>query len=55
MLVFLLLICTGCVEGFTPIDYSENDDIKSGPGLFSGEEGEFVIHQADPLRRNLKD
>ena len=47
----------GCASAPQPFDYHEDRDEKPGPGLFSGEEGGFVIfggtkeeenNQADP-------
>jgi hypothetical protein len=39
-LIVCLLLC-GC--GGEPYSYEPNHELKTGPGLFSGEDGEFKI------------
>lgn len=34
---------TACAAG--PFDYTPPDEIQPGPGLLSGEDGEFVIYR----------
>ncbi|MEN8236824.1 MAG: hypothetical protein ABFQ95_04695 [Pseudomonadota bacterium] len=48
------LLTTGCNGKFKPGQYETNSDIKPGPGLFSGEDGEFVIYQGDPFSSKQK-
>ena len=33
-----------CAE-ITPVEYTEIDEIPPGPGLFSGEDGEFTLYR----------
>lgn len=56
-IVWLAIGTIGCASTPQPFDYHDDRDEKSGPGLFSGEEGGFIIHggakadkkaQADP-------
>ena len=46
LLVAAALIA-GCATSLQPFDYHDDRDEKPGPGLFSGEEGGFVIHGGD--------
>ena len=39
-----LLGIAGCASSPEPFEYHDERDQKSGPGLFSGEEGGFVIY-----------
>ena len=47
MLALLLVVmaagCSGAPKSFTY--RSEADELKSGPGLFSGEKGYYIIHR----------
>jgi hypothetical protein len=40
----------GCARSPQPFDYRDDRDEKSGPGLFSGEEGGFVIYGEPPAQ-----
>lgn len=44
-ILFLLLAMTlmGCAD-MKPLDYRAIDQIKPGPGLFTGEDGEFLLY-----------
>ncbi len=46
--IVLLTVAVGltaaCGE-ITPVDYTPIDEIKQGPGLFSGEDGEFTLYR----------
>ena len=48
---FILALCCvslliGCSSSWQPLEESTTaDDIPSGPGVFSGEDGEFVIYK----------
>ncbi len=42
------LILAACAE-VKPIEYTEIHEIKPGPGLLTGESGEFAIHLGDPF------
>jgi len=44
-LVVFLFIC-GC--GGEPYTYESNNELKTGPGLFSGEDGEITIFKQRP-------
>jgi len=37
-------LIAGCASSPQPFDYHDGRDEKAGPGLFSGEEGGFVIY-----------
>jgi hypothetical protein len=41
----------GCARSPQPFDYRDDRDEKSGPGLFSGEEGGFVIYGEPPEQK----
>jgi hypothetical protein len=43
------LVLAGC--GGKPYDYKPSNDLKPGPGLFSGEDGEFTIIGAEPDKK----
>jgi hypothetical protein len=40
----LLILAAACAAG-TPYTYTPSDAGKEGPGLFSGEKGEFVLYR----------
>jgi hypothetical protein len=40
----------GCASSPQPFDYHDDRDEKPGPGLFSGEEGGFVIYGEPPAQ-----
>ncbi len=39
-----ILFATACAE-VKPFEYTEIHEIQPGPGLFSGEDGEFVLYR----------
>jgi hypothetical protein len=43
LLAAACLVALAACAGFEPMDPPRNSDMKPGPGLFSGETGEFVI------------
>lgn len=49
-IAFILFMSAGCADwGFRPVDASayEGSDVPKGPGLFSGEQGKFVIFSSE--------
>lgn len=38
------LVLAACATAPQPFDYRPGDDLKPGPGLFSGKDGAFTIH-----------
>lgn len=42
--VLLVLGITGCASTPQPFEYHDNRDEKPGPGLFSGEDGGYIIY-----------
>ena len=44
MIVLMGFGAAGCVWTTQPIEYHDDRDEKPGPGLFSGEEGGFIIY-----------
>jgi hypothetical protein len=38
----MILLAAGCAH-MQPFEFQEIDEIPPGPGLFSGDDGEFVI------------
>jgi hypothetical protein len=48
----IFIFLSGCNVGeFKPKEFKSNSDIKSGPGLLSGEDGKFILYQGDPLSK----
>lgn len=43
-IIGLALLAGGCATGPEPFDYTPTDEIKPGPGLFSGEDGVFTLY-----------
>ena len=43
ILVLALALCLPACTGVTPVPYTPTDEIKAGPGLLSGEDGEFTL------------
>ena len=41
----LLLLLAGCAGGFEAVEHTPASEMRPGPGLFSGEAGEFVIYR----------
>ena len=46
-LISLVLFLSACESEFKPVEWKISSDIKPGPGLVSGEKGEFIIYQGD--------
>lgn len=44
LLAVALGLAAACAE-ITPVAYTPIDEIKPGPGLLSGEEGEFTLYR----------
>ena len=44
------VLITGCAGSPQPFDYHDDREEKPGPGLFSGEEGGFII-RGGPLEK----
>jgi len=42
--VALIVILSGCASSPQPFVYHDDRDEKPGPGLFSGEQGGFVVY-----------
>ncbi len=49
ILMPICLCLCACNEEFKPGTYTSNSDIKPGPGVFSGDDGEFSLYPADPF------
>ena len=46
LLAFILIIAmSGCSTAPKPFDYQPDNELKKGPGLFSGENGAFTIYR----------
>lgn len=43
LMLCLMLGLAGCAAAPEPYEYKPDNELKQGPGLFSGEEGEFTI------------
>jgi len=41
-------LMAGCAASPQPFEYHDDRDEKPGPGLFSGDQGGFVIHRESP-------
>jgi len=39
-----LLLLTACASSPEPFEYQQNNELKPGPGLITGEEGTFTIY-----------
>jgi len=53
--ILLLITITGCMTGTQPKDtatFYEDPEIPKGPGLFSGEDGEFVLYSSDKEKKS---
>ncbi len=50
----LLLVLGACDGEFKETEFVIHD-IKSGPGLISGEDGEFIIYKGDPFGSEARD
>ena len=53
----LLIVLSGCAVSPEPFEYRADNELKPGPGLFSGENGVFTIYrkpaapEADPDKK----
>jgi len=45
----LLIVLSGCAVSPEPFEYRADNELKPGPGLFSGEEGVFTIYRKPAL------
>ena len=43
--VMLLTVLCGCAVSPEPYEYQADNELKPGPGLFSGEDGVFTIYR----------
>jgi hypothetical protein len=50
ILLLAVLLAFGCAST-RPFAYHDSKDEKQGPGLFSGEEGGYVIHGGDSQKK----
>jgi hypothetical protein len=46
----LIAVFAGCASSPQPLVYHDDRDEKPGPGLFSGENGGFVIYGEPPVQ-----
>ena len=46
-IIFMGFLTVACDGKLKPGEYRDFDDVKPGPGIFSGESGEFVIFGPD--------
>lgn len=54
LLAAMFLIALSACGSVKPIDYTEPHDIQPGPGLLSGEDGEFLLYgerESDPEKK----
>ncbi len=51
-LLLLTLLLSACESEFKPVEWKISSDIKPGPGLVSGEKGEFIIYQGNPFNED---
>jgi hypothetical protein len=42
--VVLALLVAGCATPPEPFEYQQNNELKPGPGILTGEEGAFTIY-----------
>jgi hypothetical protein len=50
LIVWLAFGLAGCTTPSKPYKYESNRELKPGPGLFSGEDGYFIIYQEEKNR-----
>jgi hypothetical protein len=41
-------LLAGCATSPEPFDYQQNNEMKPGPGIFTGEEGVYTIYGSPP-------
>ena len=46
--VVLGLLFAGCATPPEPFDYQKSNELKPGPGIFTGDEGSYTIHGPPP-------
>jgi hypothetical protein len=44
-LLGLAIATGGCASAPEPFDYQQENELKPGPGLFSGDDGEFTLFE----------
>ena len=49
VLLFGMVVLNGCSTVPKPFEYQPDNELKKGPGLFSGEEGKFTIYRRPAL------
>lgn len=50
----IFIFLSGCSLGeFKPTEFKSPDDIKTGSGLLSGEDGKFTLYKGNPLAKNV--
>ena len=42
------LVLAACASSPEPFDYQQNNELKPGPGIFTGEEGVYTIYGPPP-------
>lgn len=46
----VLLLLTACATSPKPFEYEQNNELKPGPGLVTGEEGVYTIYGPPPVK-----
>ncbi len=46
----VLLLLTACASSPEPFEYQQNNELKPGPGLLTGEEGVYTIYGPPPAK-----
>lgn len=44
----VLLLLTACASSPEPFDYQKSNELKPGPGIFTGDEGSYTIYGPPP-------
>jgi hypothetical protein len=45
-----LLLLAACASSPEPFEYEQNNELKPGPGLLTGEEGVYTIYGPPPVK-----
>jgi len=45
----IFLFLAGCASSPEPFEYEQNNELKPGPGLLTGEEGVYTIYGPPPV------
>lgn len=45
----LVFVFSACATAPEPFEYQQNNELKPGPGLLTGEEGVYTIHGPPPV------